>query len=205
MSNLKNFTEYIGYEFNKLIGNKTLYRFTYTDEVHNFLHYADGLNIDFLEFYPHGSCEKGGMYFIDETVLDEYLTPVEYKLSFGIWKWIREVEIPDDARVYVDNQKYKTDRFILKPRCSISDFRFKDSIINIINFEKYPTALYFVENQNYEMCKIAVSSNPLSIIFVKDQTIELCELAVSKNPKAISFVKKQTLVSHALAITNIHN
>ena len=43
-------------------------------------------------------------------------------LKYGNKKmvWMRYVSIPDDAQVYVDDNKYKCDKFILHERMKIS-------------------------------------------------------------------------------------
>ena len=66
MSTFTVFREYTGYDFNRILGSKKLYRFTKDNEIHNDFQYKDGLNIDHLEFYPYETCTKGGLYFVDE-------------------------------------------------------------------------------------------------------------------------------------------
>jgi prefoldin subunit 5 len=79
------------------------------------LRYHDGLNVDVLPFNPRGSCEKGGIYYADDDHICEFLCSNV---------WVREVTIPDGARVYPDpsGNKYKADRVILGPRIAVQEW-----------------------------------------------------------------------------------
>ena len=86
------------------------YKITNEDEHHNGLQYQDGLNVDPLPFSEDGDCVPGGIYFAREDILAF--------LNYG--PWIREVTIPDDARM-VENpgdppRKWRADRVFLDPR-----------------------------------------------------------------------------------------
>lgn len=69
--------------------------------------YKKGLNIDHNPFNPKGSCEKGGLYF----------TTKEHMFHYPLrnYKYIANVEIPNDAKVYnkPDGNKWKADKLIL--------------------------------------------------------------------------------------------
>ena len=179
------YKEYSGQDFNKILGAKKLYRFTYHDEIHNGFQYKDGLNIDHLEFYPYGTCGSGGLYFVDENNIWNYLINSDFQ-------WIREVTIPFDARVYVDKGKYKSDKFILEPRKRISEYeiethRYAEAVKQIGYM-----ALQFVKDQTNEICMEAVKQNGRALEFVKEQTNEIYMEAVKQNGRALEFVKEQT-------------
>jgi hypothetical protein len=91
------------------------YKFLSKNAIHYDFQYKQGLNVDINPFCPHGSCEKGGLYFADKMNILDYST-------FG--DYICEVEIPDDAQVYVESCKFKCDKFILHldNKCNIKDF-----------------------------------------------------------------------------------
>ena len=111
------YTEYSGMYFNEYLNKSTkLYRFTNDDEIHNDFQYNDGLNVDHLQFNPHGTCQPGGLYFVDDDHMIDYLISPSFT-------WIREVTIPHDARVYVDNGKYKTDKFVLGERKQRTEYK----------------------------------------------------------------------------------
>jgi len=85
------------------------YKITNKSECHNGMKYQTGLNIDILPFNPSGDCEPGGIYFSREDILAF--------LNYG--PWIREVIIPEDARVYENPdtpKKWKADKVILCER-----------------------------------------------------------------------------------------
>ena len=66
------------------------------------------------------------------------------------FQWIREVTIPSDARIYVDDDKYKSDKFILGPRKRTEE--------------------YEIEKHKYLE---AVKQNGIALQFVKEQTDEI--------------------------------
>ena len=82
------------------------------DENHRGFQYKTGDNIDTNEFNPKGSCEKGGLYFFDEAQLINYSSYTDNCV------WIREVTFFPDSRIYCEEGKYKTDKFILGERQS---------------------------------------------------------------------------------------
>jgi len=86
------------------------YKVTNEQEIHNGLQYKDGLNIDTLPFNPKGTCEPGGIYFTREDILAF--------ANYGAW--LREVILPEDAKVYKDPDskltKWKSDKVILGKR-----------------------------------------------------------------------------------------
>ena len=86
------------------------YRLLNDAENHRGFQYKTGINIDTNEFNPSGSCEKGGLYFFDESQLINYS---EYTYNCV---WIREVTFLPDSRIYCEKGKYKTDKFILSER-----------------------------------------------------------------------------------------
>lgn len=105
---------YTGEEFNQIASKYDMkfYKFTCTNEVHNGFQFKDGLNVDTVKFNPSGNCSAGGMYFTDK----EHIKNWAYLHTF-----VRDVTIPDDARVYIEYAQYKADKFILGPRKRIYD------------------------------------------------------------------------------------
>ena len=95
-----------------------LYRLTNEDEKHNGFQYHDGLNVDTQPFNPSGDCEPGGLYFFCEKSLHRF--PIYVSMIYI--KWIREVKLLPDSRIYKMMDKFKTDKFFLGPRSSFSDF-----------------------------------------------------------------------------------
>lgn len=89
------------------------YKITNKTETHHFLTYHDGLNIDPVPFSPTCNCASSGIHFAREDILALLLC------DGWTGKYIREVGIPEDAKVHEISglQKYwKADKVILGPR-----------------------------------------------------------------------------------------
>lgn len=90
------------------------YKITSEDEMHHGLQYKDGLVADPLSFQENGNYVKGGIYFAREDILAF--------LRYG--PWLREVMLPDDARVVKDPggppTKWRADKVVLGPRKPIN-------------------------------------------------------------------------------------
>ena len=128
--------------------NLRLYRLTNINELHNGLQYHDGIVEDPLSFQPTGNCSAGGMYFFDETQLHLYNKYVENAY------WIREVQLLPDSRVYAETDKYKTDKFVLKPR-KLFDF---NDLLNYVNLQ------YLSKKQLHEVMIIAANKDSMPVI-----------------------------------------
>jgi hypothetical protein len=87
--------------------------------------------------------------------------------------YIAEVTIPDDAQVYVEQNKFKTDKFIL-------------NLNNKINIEDHECWL------DSDFCEISVQQNKCALHFIINQTEEICKLAVQQNGSALRHVNNQT-------------
>src|SRR5579871_2934235 len=99
---------YSGTEFNRKYAGKTFVKLTNERENHNGFQFRDGLNVDSLQFNPHGECRPGGIYFCLETELPRWLHYNEKTMVY-----CREVTIPNHAKVYDEGDKFKADRLIL--------------------------------------------------------------------------------------------
>jgi hypothetical protein len=89
------------------------YKILNKEECHNGLQYKDGLNEDPLPFAEDGSCVAGGIYFASKDIF----------AFLGYGPWIREVTIPDDARMVKDpgrgSEKFRANKVILGSRRKI--------------------------------------------------------------------------------------
>ena len=104
-----------GKDFNIKYANYSFVKLTTQDECHNGFQFKTGLNIDTIEFNPIGDCCPGGLYFTDLNVKDKW-----FKYGNKTMIWERKVIIPDDALVYVELHKFKSDKFILEERSKIN-------------------------------------------------------------------------------------
>ena len=195
------FKVYTGLEFNKL-NNKRLVKLLNKKCFHNNFKYKFGLNIDIIKFNPKGECSSGGLYFID---IDNWKSWIYYGWDY-IMYYICDIIIPDDALVYIENKKYKTNKFFIK---NIKNIYKNENIYkcfrNLTNFKsvrqtpemcsyiinRFPHQLEFVKNQTEKICLAAVKKNGYALQYVKKQTEKICLSAVKQQGLALKYVKKQ--------------
>lgn len=177
-----------GKEFNKLYYNKDFYKCINPDYKHYNFTYKHGLNIDILPFQPIEECLPGGLYFTEFDKLFMYVDPKCY---------ICKVTIPDDASVYIEKNKFKTDRIFvdLNNKIKLGDLPHWNDIDFCNNSVKqYGWLLKYVkeEFQTKELCEIAVlhGGNGLEYVCDKFHTEELYKLALKKAGCALQYVKK---------------
>lgn len=127
---------------------------------------------------------KRGLYFCEESKCHLFWR------DYGKSK-VALIEIPDDARVYVENDKFKANKLTIM---EIIDFKnISDNFwINIL--QKDNRALKYVQEQMEEICKLIVQKDGKALKYVKEQfqTAEICKLAIQNNGFALQFVIKQT-------------
>jgi hypothetical protein len=154
---------YDGKKFKKIFGDK-FYKFTNETETHYNFKYKDGLNIDVNKFDPTGYCRTGGLYFANLR-------------NLFIFDYcgcnIREVEIPDDARVYVEHNKFKADKIILGKKYKIHEFINLTEEISMCAVDVDYYYLKYIVNQTEKICMVAIYNNPKAMLFVKDKTDKL--------------------------------
>jgi len=96
--------------------SKTYYKVTNENETHNNYKYKDGLNILEEKFNDDStaSCVPGGFYFTDYENLPKFF-------EYGIW--IREVTIPENAKVIKDpdGNKWRTNKIIFGKKYHIKN------------------------------------------------------------------------------------
>ena len=176
-------TEYSGKEFNEYHNQRgtKFYKFLNNDLKHYGFEYGLGLNTDTKPFNPNGDCLGGGLYFCEESKCHNHYGSYGTKIAL--------IEIPDDARVYIEHNKFKSDRLFIK---EILDFAtIGDSFwINIIPNDC--SVLQYVKNQTDDICRLAIQENGYALYYVREQTEELCILSVQQNGNVLYFVKEQT-------------
>ncbi len=111
---------------------------------HNGLKYHLGENIDPIPFNPTRSCSAGGLYFSSRKNIFQYI-------FYG--NNIAELTIPNDARVYVEHDKFKTDKFIIESVTPLKEYHG-----------------WF----NEEFCNEMMDGDIDYFELVKDQTLNLC-------------------------------
>ena len=104
---------YSGIEFNKMSKGTKFYKFFNNNLKHFSFEYKEGLNVNTESFNPNGLCSKGGLYFCEEDACYLYFDLYGTKLSL--------IEIPNDAKVYIEQNGFKTDRLIVKKIMNFED------------------------------------------------------------------------------------
>ena len=174
-----------GTEFKKLYPNTTFYKLTNMSENHNNFQYKDGLNIDINKLDPSSICDRG-LYFTE-------LNYIGFWMRYINVKYIREVEIVDDSLICIEEEKFKTNKFILKERILLKDFVFwNDNDFCLSTVGQNSNALELVQNQTEEICLAAVMWYGDSLKYVRNQTKKICLAAVKQNGYALEFVQNQT-------------
>lgn len=105
---------YSGAEINAA-GLGWLVKLTNKDEIHNGMRFRTGTCRDTQPFAPRGRCSSGGVYFCRAQDAGRF-----FSYNSNPMVHVRTVTLPDDARVYVEKHKMKTDVFELGPRAPIA-------------------------------------------------------------------------------------
>ena len=84
-----------GKEFNEKYTGVQFVKLTNQEENHNEFQFKDGLNVDNIPFNTEKECSAGGIYFCR---FDNFTYYINY--GYKNMYYIRNVIIPDDARVY---------------------------------------------------------------------------------------------------------
>ena len=100
-----------GKEFNKKYNGTVFVKLIKKSKNHNGYHYKTGKNkLGKKEtFNPTSSCSPGGLYFTKLSKLTKWLDYDDYEPMY----YCSIVTIPKNARVYIEKDKFKTDKFIL--------------------------------------------------------------------------------------------
>jgi hypothetical protein len=174
-------------EFREAFPNQKCYKLTNESENHYGFQYKTGLNVDNNEFNPSGECSKGGLYFFKEDQLIYYKSLVENI------KWIREVvTFPKDAKIYVEPNKFKADKFILGELKEFNENKYitYEQWLNAVTNDRFDLGFVPKELRTEEICKIAVIQNGSRLFYVpeKSQTEEICKFSVKKDGSSLVFV-----------------
>lgn len=175
---------YSGIEFNKLMKDTKFYKLTNFGELHNGFQFKDGLNIDTVEFRPVGECKAGGIYFTEENKINRWA---------GIHRYYRMVTIPDDARVYVENNKFKADKLILGARHDMTEQEMIMLRFRLLGreFEEYISESLFalLKDPPEEFCEEVLGKNGRLLKYMTKQTDAMRLIAMKENIESIEFVK----------------
>ena len=156
------------------------FRLTNEEERHRGFQYKDGLNVDTNKFHPYGQCKQGGLYFFSREEIWKYPS---YIGGADKVHWVREVTLPDDAEVHLEDGKRKADRFVLGPRRRFDPYAFftqnymRDEKLKAVK-QNGDSIRWFVDSATDEMKWEALKQNGYSIQwFVNSATEEMKEIA----------------------------
>ncbi len=181
-----------GKEFNEMIGDMLL-----TTVV---ARYAE----------DHPYCSAGEIVNIGLNVYKSFGVGKPFRQSYGLCCYgidmlhtfcdygnmLFTVEVPDDAKVYVESCGYLVDKLIILEETCIP----KELCMSCVS--KEGKLLKFIKEQTPELCIAAVRQNGWAFEFVKEQTPELCYEAVSQYADTIKFIKEQTPELCLMAVRN---
>lgn len=191
---LRLYKVYSGDEFNKLTKKLTFAKFLNKKENHNGMQYKTGFNKDIRYFNGSGWSSSGGMYFFD--IQKSYMYS-----DYG--EILRKVTIPNEAKVYVEKDKFKADMFLLSDRVYLDSLLDTDNILKLICVNG--DMLKYLKEQTEEICLRAVQQNGNALEYVKKQTEEICMEAVKQNGVALRYVEEQTFEICFAAVSQTKN
>lgn len=184
---MKVYAEITGEEFNRIFQGLQFVKLTNYCENHNGFEFKEGLNSDTKQFNPNGNCSSGGMYFIKKENIHKWIW---YAYHVRMMWWVRSVTIPDDARVYVENGKFKTNKFMLGKRKLIKE-KYYIEAIKCTKYNVLPHLEMGILTKN--VCMAGVKRNGLFLIHVPIQHIDedMCKESIKQNFKALQYVPNE--------------
>ena len=167
-----------GYDFKKRYHNAKFFKLTNKAELHHGLKYKKGLIIDPILFNDAPGCSPGGIYFCCKKNIIQWL---DYSWSgSGYMQYYRPVEIPDDATVCVDHNKFKADKIVLGQRkCIWSDY---DLCYDIVGYRGELLGRVNPKIQTHAMCERAIQNYSPALLYVRKnlQTEKLIIYAIKR-------------------------
>ena len=169
------------------------YKLTNREEKHRGMQYKTGMNIDILPFNPTGECSEGGLYFFSETQL------IYHDIYCEESAWIREVSFEGigGIDIYVERDKYKTNKFVLGKRQKFVSNRLEryirfDNENIITEIKKNTNNIAYIPDKvkDIDMCISAVKKDGMALKYVpkKMKTENICKLAVQHSSFALEYV-----------------
>ncbi|ARF10012.1 hypothetical protein Indivirus_8_2 [Indivirus ILV1] len=187
------FTILQGEVFKELLGFFKFYKLTLDPEIEKNQLLKDGMNMIPLN-QRNGHCDGGIVFNIQENL---------FKSAIGNtfkYKNIREVEIPNDATIFIDFNSLRSDKLFFKEKINLEN----SDIWNDINFCKetlmYDNAyLNFIKNPPYELLDWILSKRPSAIEYVNNPPNDLIIKVLSESPYMIRHVKNPSIEHYLLA------
>ena len=102
--------------------NQIYLKITNSNETHHGLKFKRGVIEDPLEWNNNANCEPGGIYFTTPKYICKFL-------EYGIW--LREVTIPDDAKIAHGDNKSKANKLIFGKRRDLRKIKTWEWLVSI--------------------------------------------------------------------------
>ncbi len=180
---------YSGEQFIQLYPNTKFYKLTNEKEIHNGFIYSDGLNVDTIPFNSEKICTPGGLYFTEYAKIYMWIN-----YNCELMQWVREVTIPQDALVCVEDDGFKANKIILSQRIPLKDLNiWNDPIMSLLAVRLNPSTLEYVHDQTYDLCLQCVLTNSFTLQYIKNQTQDICLETLKFDGLAIKYIRKQNL------------
>ncbi len=177
-----------GKQFHEKYKDKVFIKLTNEKEIHNGFRFQTGLNQDVIPFNPKGDCRPGGFYFTEVEKLPMWLNYTGEAMIYS-----RLVNLPDDAKVCEQTDKFKANIIVLGHIKKITGMHiWKDEKYCLEAVKKNPYTLEYIIEQTDKICLEAVKQNGEVLIEVNKQTPEICLAAVQQSGWALKFVKEKT-------------
>lgn len=171
-----------GADFKRAYPDCSFVKLTNETENHHGFQFSFGNNVDVRPFGPYGSCNVGGIYFIEDNKAYEW---IDYSNDVGPMRYMRSVYITDDAQVWVFRDSFKADKIVLGPRTEISRDIYMKRVEILGLLTGIPETM-----KDKQMCMRAIKQNGCALQHVPESMKDkrLCLEAVKQNGNAIRFV-----------------
>lgn len=205
-----------GSKFNRMFKGIQFVKLTNATEIHNKYLFGDGLNIDFVPFNPTGECEPGGIYFIIASEIKKW---IYYNQETMIH--IRKVVIPNNAKIYVEDGKFKADKIVLGPKELITTDMYKESFYYNIVYDSSALRHIPVHAIDKDMCLRSIRKSVTSLRFIPAHILdkEICIEAIKRDHRIITYIMNHNIwieatkkdynvtscISHSLMNTELCN
>lgn len=197
------FTEITGAEFKERVTSGPVYKMLSDDHIHNEFEYKLGHNEDTIPFNPTEQCRAGGLYFSTLDNLGNFY-------SYG--EEVATITLYDDSRVYVEDLKFKADKFRITDITPLHEFCREEEVFfkfvtkmhpKLAEHKLGPEFCIEMVKTNYDLLPLIPKRFRTPWLFDKvirerphafyripheEQTEELCALAVAQSGVALSYV-----------------
>jgi hypothetical protein len=160
------------------------------DGNHNGLVIDKGLVEDKKVFFPYDQCQPGGIYFIRQEDVVKWIIYTDKCITHFMYV----NDIPDDAEVYIENDKFKASQLILSEKHDLRKYLLEtygvDKIIELrkgVGIEAVKKYIdFYFSDQTEEKALELIKTDKIYYFYVIDKTptiiIEACKKIISAVP-----------------------